>query len=132
MLALVARLAGLFRQAAAASALSREASRQFSELADRTSDAVLVCDRDGTIEYASPAVVHFGYSPDQLTGTSLAELVHPEDRASGTRVALARGRRLRGAGPVRLPGARRRRHLAARRVDDLPVLRAGRRRTGCW
>jgi diguanylate cyclase (GGDEF)-like protein/PAS domain S-box-containing protein len=91
VLALVARLAGLFRHEAAASALSREASRQFSELADRTSDAVLVCDRDGTIEYASPAVVHFGYSPDQLTGTSLAELVHPEDRASGTRVALGAG-----------------------------------------
>ncbi len=91
VLALVARLVGLFRHEAAASALSREASRQFSELADRTSDAVLVCDRDGTIEYASPAVVNFGYSPDQLTGTSLAELVHPEDRASGTRVALGAG-----------------------------------------
>jgi diguanylate cyclase (GGDEF)-like protein/PAS domain S-box-containing protein len=91
VLALVARLAGLFRHAAAATALSREATRQFSELADRTSDAVLVCDRSGTIEYASPAVVHFGYSPEQLTGTSLAELVHPEDRARGTRVALGAG-----------------------------------------
>jgi diguanylate cyclase (GGDEF)-like protein/PAS domain S-box-containing protein len=91
VLALVTRLAGVFRQAAAASALTREASRQFSELADRTSDAVLVCGLNGTIEYASPAVAHFGYTPAQLTGTSLAELVHPEDRAPGTRVALAAG-----------------------------------------
>ncbi|HUZ27073.1 MAG TPA: sensor domain-containing phosphodiesterase [Streptosporangiaceae bacterium] len=91
VLALAARLAGLFRQAAAASALSREASRQFSELADRTSDAVLVCELNGTIEYASPAVAHFGYSPGQLLGSSLAGLVHPEDRALGTRVALAAG-----------------------------------------
>src|SRR5450755_2637391 len=91
VLTLVARLAGLFRQTAAASALSREASRQFSELADRTSDAVLVCELHGTIEYASPAVAHFGYAPGQLMGTSLAELVHPEDRSRGTRVALAAG-----------------------------------------
>ncbi len=91
VLALAARLTGLVRDAASASALSREASRQFSELADRTSDAVLVCGLRGTIDYASPAVVHFGYSPAQLTGTSLADLVHPEDRSSGTRVALAAG-----------------------------------------
>jgi diguanylate cyclase (GGDEF)-like protein/PAS domain S-box-containing protein len=91
VLALVARLVGLLWQASAASALSREASRQFSELADRTSDAVLVCELQGAIEYASPAVAHFGYSPRQLVETSLAELVHPEDRAAGTRVALRAG-----------------------------------------
>jgi diguanylate cyclase (GGDEF)-like protein/PAS domain S-box-containing protein len=91
VLAMAARLAGLFWESAAASALSREAGRQFSELADRTSDAVLVCELTGTIEYASSAVAHFGYAPDALTGTSLADLVHPEDRARGTRVALAAG-----------------------------------------
>jgi diguanylate cyclase (GGDEF)-like protein/PAS domain S-box-containing protein len=91
VLALVARLAGLIRQAAAASALSRQAGSWFSELADRTSDAVLVCELHGTIEYASPAVAHFGTSPQDLIGTSLAKLVHPEDRARGTRVALAAG-----------------------------------------
>jgi diguanylate cyclase (GGDEF)-like protein/PAS domain S-box-containing protein len=91
VLALVARLAGLLRQAAAASAVSREASRQFSELADRTSDAVLVCDRRGQIEYASPAVVRFGYAPAALVGTALSDLIHPEDRARGTRAALSAG-----------------------------------------
>jgi diguanylate cyclase (GGDEF)-like protein/PAS domain S-box-containing protein len=91
VLALVARLAGLLRLSAAASALSREASRQFSELADRTSDAVLVCDLHGQIEYASPAVVRFGYAPAALIGTALADLIHPEDRARGTRAALSAG-----------------------------------------
>jgi diguanylate cyclase (GGDEF)-like protein/PAS domain S-box-containing protein len=91
VLALVARLAGLLRQAATASALSREAGRQFSELADRTSDAVLVCGLHGEIEYASPAVARFGYQPAELAGTSLAELVHPEDRARATRAALSAG-----------------------------------------
>jgi diguanylate cyclase (GGDEF)-like protein/PAS domain S-box-containing protein len=91
VLALVARLAGLLRQAASASALSREAGRQFSELADRTSDAVLVCGLHGEIEYASPAVTRFGYEPAALSGTSLADLVHPEDRARATRAALSAG-----------------------------------------
>jgi diguanylate cyclase (GGDEF)-like protein/PAS domain S-box-containing protein len=91
VLALAARLGGLLRQAAAASALSREASRQFSELADRTSDAVLVCSRRGEVEYASPAVARFGYAPADLAGRELADLIHPEDRARGTRVALAAG-----------------------------------------
>jgi diguanylate cyclase (GGDEF)-like protein/PAS domain S-box-containing protein len=91
VLALVARLAVLVRQAGVASALSREAGRQFSELADRTSDAVLVCELRGGIAYASPAVAQFGYAPADLIGMSLAELVHPEDRAIGTRVALAAG-----------------------------------------
>jgi diguanylate cyclase (GGDEF)-like protein/PAS domain S-box-containing protein len=91
VLALVARLAGLLRQAANASALSREAGRQFSELADRTSDAVLVCGLHGEIEYASPAVTRFGYEPAALSGTSLADLVHPEDRARATRAALSAG-----------------------------------------
>jgi diguanylate cyclase (GGDEF)-like protein/PAS domain S-box-containing protein len=91
VLALAVRLAGLLRHAAEVSALSREASRQFSELADRTSDAVLVCDRRGTIQYASPAVAHFGYAAAELTGTCLADLVHPEDLANGTRVALGAG-----------------------------------------
>jgi diguanylate cyclase (GGDEF)-like protein/PAS domain S-box-containing protein len=91
VLALVTRLAGLLRQSAAASVLSREASRQFSELADRTSDAVLVCDLHGKIEYASPAVARFGYAPAALIGTALADLIHPEDRARGTRAALSAG-----------------------------------------
>src|SRR5262249_49730419 len=89
--ALAVRLAMLIADAAAASKLTIQASRQFSELADRTSDAVLVCDRNGTIEYASPAVAHFGYAAADLAGMSLAELVHPEDRTRGARVAIGAG-----------------------------------------
>jgi diguanylate cyclase (GGDEF)-like protein/PAS domain S-box-containing protein len=89
VLALATQVISLLRRANAVSVIWGESGRQFRELADRTSDVVLVCELDGTICYASPGVAEFGYSADKLTGTALAELIHPEDRAAGTRVALA-------------------------------------------
>ena len=89
VLALAARVTGLLRRASSASAVSREADRQFRELADRTSDVVLVCDLDGNISYASPAVADYGYAPEKLDGVNLPGLVHPEDRPAGRRAALA-------------------------------------------
>jgi diguanylate cyclase (GGDEF)-like protein/PAS domain S-box-containing protein len=78
-LALLARIAGLIRQAAAMSALADQADSQFHQLADRTSDVVLLCDTRGLISYASLAVAHYGYSPEQLVGARLPVLVHPDD-----------------------------------------------------
>ncbi len=94
VLALVARVGGLLRRASGASAVSREADRQFRELADRTSDAVLVCDSSGIIAYASPAVGAFGYEPAELAGLALADLVHPEDRDAASASAAARASRI--------------------------------------
>ena len=67
----------------------RESSRNLRDLADRTSDLVLVCDLVGVIGYASPAVQDFGYPPRDLVGRRLLEFVHPEDRLA----ALAAFRR---------------------------------------
>ncbi len=107
VLALVVQVAGLLRRASAVSSISEQAGRQFRDLADRTSDAVLVCDLDGTIRYASPGVTAYGYSPQALEGTGLAALVHPEDRSGGTRIALAAAGRGRQAGrfPCRVRSA---------------------------
>ena len=58
----------------------RESSRSLRELASRTSDVVLVCDLDGVISYASPAVGDYGYAPGDLSGRRLLDFVHPEDR----------------------------------------------------
>jgi diguanylate cyclase (GGDEF)-like protein/PAS domain S-box-containing protein len=58
----------------------RESSQSLRELASRTSDAVLVCDMEGVISYASPAVGDYGYAPADLTGRRLQDFVHPEDR----------------------------------------------------
>jgi diguanylate cyclase (GGDEF)-like protein/PAS domain S-box-containing protein len=41
---------------------------------------VLVCDLDGVISYASPAVSDYGYAPEDLAGRRLLDFVHPEDR----------------------------------------------------
>ena len=69
----------------------RESSRSLRELASRTSDVVLACDLDGVIEYASPAVGDYGYTPGDLSGRRLLDFVHPEDRTAvltASRLAL--------------------------------------------
>jgi diguanylate cyclase (GGDEF)-like protein len=69
----------------------RESSRSLRELASLTSDVVLVCDLEGVISYASPAVGDYGYAPGDLAGRRLLDFVHPEDRdavLSASRLAL--------------------------------------------
>ena len=78
----------------------RESSRSLRELATRTSDVVLVCDLEGVISYASPAVGDYGYPPGDLTGQRLLDFVHPEDRdavRAASRLALAPGEALGSA-----------------------------------
>jgi diguanylate cyclase (GGDEF)-like protein/PAS domain S-box-containing protein len=99
-LALVARITDLVRRETAAAAISHESEHRFRELAERTSDVVLICDRNAIISYASPAVGAYGYTPAQLEGSSLSELVHPEDRVTGTRIVRAAAA---GRGPGRFP-----------------------------
>ena len=60
----------------------RDSSRSLRDLASRTSDVVLICDLDGLVRYASPAVEDYGYKPGTLAGRRLLDLVHPEDRSA--------------------------------------------------
>ncbi len=83
VLALAARIAGLLVSDRAAAVTRQESGRQFRELADCITDAVLVCDLDGTIRYASPAVAEYGYTPQRLDGMSLPDLIHSEDLPDG-------------------------------------------------
>jgi diguanylate cyclase (GGDEF)-like protein/PAS domain S-box-containing protein len=85
MLALALRALGLLRRENSAVWIWHESRQRFRELADRTTDVVLLCDLSGVIRYASRAVADYGYSPEALVGTPLADLLHPEDRAGGTR-----------------------------------------------
>jgi diguanylate cyclase (GGDEF)-like protein/PAS domain S-box-containing protein len=85
LLALTGRIILLVHRDSVRSRLWHESGQQFRELADRTSDAVLVCDYSGLIGYASPAVHDFGYAPETLEGMTLADLVHPEDQPDGLR-----------------------------------------------
>ena len=92
VLVLTARVFMLVRENIAVLDVWRESSRSLRDLANRTSDVVLICDLDGNVRHASAAVEEFGYPPAALTGRRLLDLVHPEDRiAALASVRLALG-----------------------------------------
>ncbi|MGH3151371.1 MAG: PAS domain-containing protein, partial [Streptosporangiaceae bacterium] len=97
VLVLAVRIFMLVNQNGLLLSISRESSQSLRDLASRTSDVVLVCDLDGIISYASPAVADYGYTPADLTGRQLPDFVHPEDRAT----VLAAARLALGAKAVR-------------------------------
>lgn len=81
---LVIRLGWFARRAGAVTASAQAFDGVFHALADSTSDTVLICDRTGVIEYVSHGSGEFGHG---LVGTSLADLMHPEDRRAGVKAA---------------------------------------------
>jgi diguanylate cyclase (GGDEF)-like protein/PAS domain S-box-containing protein len=89
MLALAGRAGSLLLQAAATSELAELSGSKFLQLAERTSDVVLLCDMAGLVTYASQAVARYGYESGQLAGQRLADLVHPDDRVSAVRAVAA-------------------------------------------
>ena len=102
VLVLAARVFMLVRENGAVLGVWRESSRSLRDLANRTSDVVLVCDLDGVVRYASPAVEDYGYPPGALVGRRLLDFVHPEDRSAAlASVRLALG----GYDPAGLSGA---------------------------
>ena len=82
VLVVAVRILMLVRENGLAIRMWRESSSSLRDLADRTSDMVLICDLDGTISYASPSVAGFSYQQDALVGKTLMEFVHPEDLAA--------------------------------------------------
>jgi diguanylate cyclase (GGDEF)-like protein/PAS domain S-box-containing protein len=87
VLVLVARIVAVTWHERTSSAAWQDSGRAFIELAERTSDVVVLCDPDGVIRYASPAVARFGYRPETVQGIPLSALIHPEDRLRGARLA---------------------------------------------
>ena len=83
------RILMLVRENGVAVRMWRESGKSLRELADRTGDMVLICDLDGTIEYASPAVAGFSYRAEALVGKALADYIHPEDVAAARAAAIA-------------------------------------------
>jgi diguanylate cyclase (GGDEF)-like protein len=92
VLVLAARLFMLVRENGVVLGIWRESSRSLRDLANRTSDVVLVCDLDGVVRYASAGIEDYGYPPGALTGRRLLDFVHPEDRSAAlASVRLALG-----------------------------------------
>ncbi|HWL35162.1 MAG TPA: EAL domain-containing protein [Frankiaceae bacterium] len=76
----VADNARLTRSLAAAIEEAQAREEHFRALVQGSSDVLTITERDGTIRFISPAVYRvFGYHPDDLVGTRLIALVHPED-----------------------------------------------------
>jgi diguanylate cyclase (GGDEF)-like protein/PAS domain S-box-containing protein len=62
--------------------LIRQSEARFSSLVQNSSDVVMVVDADSTIRYMSPSVERvLGHEPNELEGTKLTVLIHPDDRA---------------------------------------------------
>jgi len=85
---LVIRLAWFTTRAVTVTASEQASERAFHSLAASTSDTVLICDAGGLIEYVSPAIAEFGYGRDELAGTGLVDIVHPDDRSAGLLAAV--------------------------------------------
>ena len=70
---------------------------QFRALIEYSSEIIAILDASGAIRYASPATGRFlGISPEELSGKSIAELVHPED-LNAVMETLRKAHRIRGA-----------------------------------
>jgi PAS domain S-box-containing protein len=55
--------------------------QHFRALIERAHDIVVLLDLDGSIRYQSPATERvLGYSPEDLAGANVLDIVHPEDR----------------------------------------------------
>lgn len=74
----------------------RESEEYFRSLIENSLDIVTILNEDGTIRYDSPSIERvLGYKQGELVGSSVFDLVHPEDRAmirrtfdSGIRLSL--------------------------------------------
>ena len=69
----------------------REREEYFRALIEQTHDIIAVLDGDAALKYASPSVGPvLGYTPEELLGRSILDLVHPEDAEAMVR-AFAEG-----------------------------------------
>ncbi|RKS75101.1 PAS domain S-box-containing protein/diguanylate cyclase (GGDEF)-like protein [Actinomadura pelletieri DSM 43383] len=79
-LVLIARLAGLLRENESLRHAVRTGEEHFRALTESINDAVLICDLDATVQYASAGALNtYHYRPDELLGRPLSDLIHPED-----------------------------------------------------
>ncbi len=87
---------------AEAEATLRRTEERFRVLSREISDVICVVDAEGTVLYISPSVEPAaGYSAEELEGTNVLALVHPEDQATVegllAQVAATEGESVRGA-----------------------------------
>jgi PAS domain S-box-containing protein len=58
-----------------------QTERRFRALIENSSDAILLLNQRGEIQYASSSIARvFGYAPEELIASECLDLVHPDDR----------------------------------------------------
>ncbi|MDQ3779861.1 MAG: EAL domain-containing protein [Chloroflexota bacterium] len=58
----------------------RQSEARLAALVRNAPDVITVLEADGTVRYKSPGIEHeLGYTPDELIGTSVFVLIHPND-----------------------------------------------------
>ena len=80
---LIDELARLRQQVAELEALSSQrdpSELMLTSIVRAVPDIVYRLDADGRIVFMNEAVRNYGYEPDELIGTNIFELIHPEDR----------------------------------------------------
>jgi len=63
----------------------KKSEQKYRDLVENTTDVVFSADAEGKIQYTSPVVQRYGFSPDDFTGKNFLEIVEPEDQESAAR-----------------------------------------------
>jgi diguanylate cyclase (GGDEF)-like protein/PAS domain S-box-containing protein len=70
-----------------------EQETRFRSLIAHSSDLTVITDRQGRMTFTSPAVTRMlGYAPEELLGSALRDLLHPQDTAAATAGGSWQGR----------------------------------------
>jgi len=77
---LLVRLAALLRENDRLRRAVDTGEEHFRALSESINDAVLICDLDAVVQYASAGALRtYRYTADELLGRPLGEIIHPED-----------------------------------------------------
>ncbi|HEY9448664.1 MAG TPA: EAL domain-containing protein, partial [Gemmatimonadaceae bacterium] len=75
----------------------REGEERFKSLVRHSSDVIAIVDVDGVIQFVSPSITRiFGYQPEELIGTALVDLLHPENVTSAMQLLVTTAERVQG------------------------------------
>jgi diguanylate cyclase (GGDEF)-like protein/PAS domain S-box-containing protein len=70
----------------------RESEERFRALTEQSSDIILIAEPSGLIKYASPSVhTALGFHVDSLVGTSMMDLVHPDELGETISIGIRPG-----------------------------------------
>ena len=76
----LARVYAMILQRKLAEDRQKEEDSRFRAIVSSMRDVIYTAGMDGRLTYISPRAADYGYTPEELTGRSVTELAHPEDK----------------------------------------------------